>query len=344
MADKCYYWASLVINNMKRIQEENRVPLEPRIPLTTPFVINVDPSSSCNFKCKFCYHSNNRMKKQGIMNWDTYKKIISDIKKFDAPLKTLRLYAFGEPMLNPRFADMVKYAKDASVSEKIDTTTNGSILNPKLNLEIINAGIDRINISVNGVNKEQYENFSNYKIDFDDYVRNITHLYENRKDCIIFIKINGDVLLKEDQDKFLKIFTPISTGIAIEHVMNCWYGFEMEKIEINKKVGVYGQPLKEVEICPYIFYSFCIQYDGQVSACFLDWNRELIIGDIHNRSVKELWNSTKLNNLRKFMLKKQRDLIPICKSCQQLVAGQPENLDKHAEDILNRYEMSNMFT
>jgi len=319
---------------MQRIQLENRIPLEPNLPLSTPWVIFVDPAMSCNQQCKFCYHSSNNIK--GIMQWDLYKKIISDIHLFESQIKTLRLYAFGEPLLNPKFSDMVKYAKDEQVAENIDTTTNGSLFNPKLNLSIIEAGIDRINISVIGINAEQYKSFSNYSINFEQYVDNIAHLYHNRNKCIIFIKINGDVISKEDQQKFLEIFTPISNGIGIEHIINCWQLPELDNIK-NKEVGVYGQPLSHVEICPYILYSYCVQFNGEVSACFLDWNRKLIIGDVKEQSLVDIWNSDRMNNLRKLMLRMLRFSHPICKSCQQLVSGQPVDLDEYSEELVEKY-------
>jgi len=319
---------------MQRIQLENRIPLEPNLPLSTPWVVFVDPSISCNIQCKFCYHSSNNIK--GIMKWDLYKKIISDIKLFEFHIKTLRLYAFGEPLLNPKFSDMVKYAKDEQIAETIDTTTNGSLFSPKLNLKIIEAGIDRINISVIGINAEQYKSFSNYSINFEKYVDNIAHLYHNRNKCIIFIKINGDVISKEDQQKFLEIFTPISNGIGIEHIINCWQLPELDNIK-NKEVGVYGQPISHVEICPYILYAITIHSDGQVSACFLDWSKKLLIGDINQTNLVDIWNSYRINNLRKLMLKMLRFSHPICKSCQQLVSGQPVDLDKYSEDLLRRY-------
>jgi|WetSurMetagenome_2_1015567.scaffolds.fasta_scaffold00534_22 radical SAM protein with 4Fe4S-binding SPASM domain len=327
---------------MKRIIEKGRISLIPQLPLSTPFVINVDPSSVCNFQCKFCFHSNNeKIIKKGIMPWHIYKDIIYDIKQFDKKLKTLRLYAFGEPLLNPHFSDMIRYAKNNDVSETIDTTTNGSKLNPKLNLDIIDAGIDRINISVEGVNAHQYKDFSNYDIDFKKYVENIKHLYENKKQCTIFIKINGDIISEEDKNTFLEIFSPISDGIAIENVMSCWYDFKMELMP-NKNVGVYGQPLKEVQVCPYIFYNLSINYNGMVSACFLDWNQKIIIGNILTESIKNIWNGQRLQTMRLLMLQKLRHTIPICASCNQLIAGQPENLDDDAEELLKRYENETM--
>ena len=320
---------------MNRIIEQNRTPLYPALPLSTPWVINVDPSSICNFKCKFCFHSDNdKMIKKGIMPFNLYKKVISDIKQFDAPLKTLRLYAFGEPLLNHHFCEMIQYAKDANVAESIDTTTNGSMLNPKYNLKIIESGLDRINISVEGISSQQYKEFSHYSLNFDSFVENIAHLYQNKKQCTVFIKINGDVISKDDQQKFLEIFTSISDGIAIENIMNCWYGID---IEANNELGIYGQTLKEVQVCPYIAYSYCVNYNGTVSACFLDWNQRLLIGSIFSSSLKEIWNGPDLRLMRRMIFGKLRDKMPICCDCNQLVAGQPEDLDQYAEELLEKY-------
>jgi len=318
---------------MKRTRED-REPLGPALPLATPWVINVDPASACNFKCGYCFQSSGDMKTKGIMQWSTYKRIIKDIGEFDKPIKTLRLYAFGEPLLNPHFAKMVKYAKDKGVCGDIDTTTNASQLTKELICNIIDAGLDRINISIVGMNSEQYKKFSNAKVDFDRLVENISYLYENRRKCTVFIKINRDLISSEDASKFYKTFKPIADGVALEHVMDCWYDVNMAGVETNRKVGVYGQPLTYVNVCPYIFYSFCVQFDGEVSPCFLDWNRKLVVGDIREESLRDIWNGYRLNDFYKVMLLGQRKHMYICKSCNQLVAGQPVNIDHIADELI----------
>nr|URC16992.1 MAG: SPASM-radical SAM protein [Lokiarchaeota virus Fenrir Meg22_1012]URC17221.1 MAG: SPASM-radical SAM protein [Lokiarchaeota virus Fenrir Meg22_1214] len=333
-----------------RIQLENREPLAENIPLSTPWVIFVDPSDACNFRCKFCPSGNLKLlKKYGrtptIMKLDLYEKIINQIKEFDKPIKVLRLYKDGEPLLNPSFPKMVKYAKNSGCCEKVDTTTNASMLNPDLNLKIIEAGLDRINISIEGVNEQQYRDFSGYKINFDKFVRNIEHFYDHRKDCEMIIKINGDLLSEEDKTKFFEIFGDITDGIFIEHVMNCWYDFDSE-VKQNEEVGIYGQPIKEVMICPYVFYSMSVNSNGTVSVCFLDWARKMLIGDVYEEKLKEIWNGKNMNSYRKMFLFKLRKTHPICSKCSQLSHGMPVDLDDKSEEIIKRckeiYELSDM--
>jgi len=335
-----------------RIQLENREPLKDNIPLNTPWVIFVDPSDKCNFRCKFCPTSDTRlMKKVGRslknMDFNLYKKIIDDICEFEKPIKVLRLYKDGEPLLNPHFAKMVKYAKDSGCCDKIDTTTNASMLNPKLNLDIIEAGLDRINISIEGINKKQYKSFSDYVLTWGWFIDNIKHFYDNRKQCEMIIKIPGDNLSEEDKKNFFEIFGDICDGISIEHTMNCWNNFEMKDMKQNKKVGIYGQPIKEVGICPYVFYSMSINSDGTVSLCFLDWNRKLLIGDVRLQSVKEIWNGEKLFKYQENFIMGKRKEHSICCNCSQLSHGMPVDLDEYARLLLTkswrrRHELSHL--
>lgn len=329
-------------NELKRIDLKNRTNLETVIPLSTPFIINVDPADSCNFQCSFCPTGDRKLMKDvgrpfKTMDFELFKKIVDDIKEFTSPLKVLRLYKDGEPLLNSNFAKMVKYAKDSGNILKVDTTTNASLLNPERNLEIIAAGLDRINISVEGVTELQYEKFSKYKINFSKFVENIKHFYENKKQCEVVVKINGDTLTKEEKKLFINTFKDIADGVYIEHIMSCWPEFELrDGLEVNQEVAIYGQKIKEVSVCPYVFYSFAINSDGKISLCFLDWSRKLILGDVLTQSVKSIWSGKEINEYRKMFLRHERKNHPVCGDCGQLSHGMPDNIDEFSSDILQR--------
>lgn len=325
-----------------RIDLINRTRLETVIPLSVPFIINVDPSDTCNFQCKFCPTGDRELMKitpgrnYGAMDFDLYKKIINDICEFEKPIKVLRLYKDGEPLINPRFTDMISYAKEKKCAERIDTTTNALLLTPQKNIEIINAGLNRINISIEGINAQQYWEFSKCRIDFEKLVGNIRHLYENKKQCEIIVKINGDVLSDEDKNKFYEIFGDIADGVYIEHIMSCWPEFELKGLEVNQDFGIYGQQIKEVMVCPYVFYSFSINSDGSASTCFLDWSRKMIIGDAKNESVKSIWLGEKMKEYQKMFLMKERKGHPVCGNCGQMSHGSPDDIDKYADMLVKK--------
>ena len=327
-----------------RIDLKNRTKLEEVIPLDTPFVLFIDPCDVCNFQCKFCPTGDRELIKtipgrgHGNMEWSVYTRIIDSLAEFPQKVKVIRLYKDGEPLLNPRFADMVDYAKKSGFCDRVDTTTNASLLTPERSDAIIAAGLDRINISIEGVTDEKYSEFSKCDMKYTDILENVRYFYEHKTSTEMIVKINGDILTESERQKFLDDFGDITDGIFIESIMDCWPTFEIEKVNVNRERGIYGQQIKEVMVCPYVFYSIAINSDGTVSLCFLDWSRKLIIGNVNDASIVELWNCKKMQDYRCMFLKKQRKDHPVCSVCGQMSQGQPDDIDEFADALLKNVQ------
>ena len=333
-------------NYKPRIDLYDRNQLKEKIPLRTPYIIHIDPCDLCNFHCKFCPSGDLDLIKKtdgrghGIMDFELYKRLIDGICEFEDKVKTIRLYKEGEPLLHPRFADMVRYAKESGCCERVDTTTNASLLTPELSLSIIDAGLDRINISVEGINKEQYADFSRYQIDYDRFVENIAFFYEHRKQCEMNIKINGDILTEEQKQEFLDLFGDITDGIYIEHMIDYWPKFKQDKVDVNQEMGILGNEIKEVCVCPYVFFELVINSDGSYSMCRFDWNRSMVLGRELGfyKSPKKVWNSSLLWEFQCMFLRGERisKAYLLCSKCGVLKQGMPEDLDEFAGVLLDR--------
>jgi len=322
-----------------RINLEGRTRLETVIPLETPYVIFIDPSSACNFKCTYCPTGHLDLIKdtkryQGVLKLEIYKKIIDDLKDFKKNIKVLRLYKDGEPFLNKNLAEMISYAKSSKKIDYIDTTTNASLMTKERLKPVLDAGIDKINISIDGMNNETYESFTKTKLEFSEIVENVKWLYRNKGNTEVVVKIPADIINEKEKKEFFEVFGDYSDRIFVENFAPCWPEFDVEKhtgVKITK--GIYQQEITETNTCPYIFYSFSVNADGLVSSCFLDWKRKLIIGDVRVQSMKEIWNSKKMNDLRIMHLEGKRKKIDSCGSCGQLSHCLPDNIDKFANEI-----------
>lgn len=326
-----------------RINLEDRTPLQEVIPLATPFVVFVDPASACNFTCPFCPTGHRDMiaetgRYQGVLKMETFTKIIDDLAEFDRPIKVLRLYKDGEPFLNKRLADMIAYAKKSGRVEYIDTTTNGSLLTPERLKEVLDAGLDKINISVDGMTPEQYRKFTGFDFDFPRFVETVKWLYANKGDCEVMIKIPGELITEAQKQEFYDTFGDYCDRIFIENFAPCWPEFDIEAhtgVKITQ--GIYQQAITPTDTCPYIFYSIAVNADGLVSSCFLDWGRKLLVGDVREQSLKSLWNSDKLNALRHQHLEGRRKQNPVCGSCGQLSHCLPDNVDAFRAELLTKF-------
>lgn len=315
-----------------RIRTGGRTKLQTVIPLDTPLHVFIDPSAACNFKCNFCFHADPRNKHHGIMEWDTFTKTINQLHQFPRKLKAIRLYGFGEPLLNRNLSEMVAYTKDAKVTEFVEFTTNGLWLNPPKNRSLVSAGLDAITISVPGISRESIRAACNRPVDFDLYIRNITDFYNNKGNCRLHIKTTNAALRnKGDEERFYELFENICDEISIDNVVPIWPGIPGKSFE---DCNIYRGKIEPVNVCPYLFYHLTIHANGDISTCFVDWDHQNVLGNVNTNTLYDIWNGKELYFIRKNQLKGVKE--GICVDCPQLVYGQPDNIDPYKEEILRR--------
>ena len=320
---------------------ENRERLGDKLPLATPYVLVVDPSSLCNLRCRFCPSGHEDMiaetgRSQQVMDFALYQKMIDGLVEFDQKIRVLRLYKEGEPLVNPRFADMVRYGKDSGFIGRIDTTTNGVLFSPELNRKIIDAGIDQINISVNGINAEMMKQYTQRNIDFKLYVNNIKDLYQHKQNCLIYIKAIQDNLTDKEKQLFLNIFGEFADRIFLERLAPAWPDFVCDMIPEKFETGHYGQKIENRKVCPYIFYTIVVNADGSVSSCVGDWRHKQILGYIEKNSLHTIWDGNDMQQMQVMHLRGEMDKFPMCKMCKVITHGSLDNIDADAEAILER--------
>jgi radical SAM protein with 4Fe4S-binding SPASM domain len=268
------------------------------------------------------------------MPMEIFEKIISEAADFEEPIRVLRMYKEGEPLINPHFSDMVALAKKSNCFKRIDTTTNGLLLNKELNRKLIYAGIDQINISVNGVSEEQIYKHTGRHIDFNVYVDNIKDLCEHKGDCTIYIKSIKDVLSIEEQDKFLNIFGEMADRVYLERLSPAWPAFDVSRSGyFYEDIGNYEQPIERREVCPYIFYIMVVNADGTVSTCVGDWKHRQIVGNMNEASLRKIWLDGELRRYQLEHLHKNKNCFEMCKACKVITHGCYDNIDQYAEEI-----------
>lgn len=331
----------------KRANERTR--LETVIPLETPFELQLAVASNCNFRCTFCPCSDIKSLKQanikrGIMDFDLYKKIIDDLEEFPQKIKVLRLMREGEPLLNKRFADMVRYAKKKQPSVKVDTTTNASLLTPELSDDIIDSGLDKIFISLQGMNAEAYKRLSGVDIDFERFLENVIYFCEHRNNCKVFIKVPDIGVNEAEKEEFFQLFDKYADEMFVERIFPAWPNFDVSAIKKNDGIGYYGSPILEtpVKICTLLFYNLTVDYKGVVTACSIDWEQKTNFGDVNNQSLYEIWNGKKFYDFRRMHLKGDRRKNVLCGKCDALEYCGPDIIDDYADMLLEKYKTSHI--
>lgn len=325
------------------MRRNNRTRLETVIPLETPFVVHIETHNICNFKCKFCTECNDKLGKKygikrGFMSYNTFCSIIDDMKEFTQKVKALHLYLGGEPLLHKDMPQMIKYAKESNVAEEVIIFSNGSLLTQEISNQLIAAGLDKIQFSIEGTSNEKYKEITKVNVDYDKLVQNIAYFFRHKKQCKVFAKILDTNLSNEEKDKFMQDFKNISDECYIETLLDIAPHDDIDTSLGNGRTYTQeGKEIMEKEVCTSPFYVMLIHWDGSVSPCGCgDWRRKHSIGNIHENSIVEIWHSKKWNDFRKIQLQKKRNIIDICMDCK-VIDNQLDNIDDYAEQLLAKY-------
>ena len=181
------------------------------LPLPAPYLVHVDPTNLCNFRCPFCPTGHPELLREvgrpsGRMDFTLFDKITDDMLMFPVKPKVLHLYKDGEPLMHPDFGRMAMLARIRNVSDCINLTTNAAMLTAKRTTEILDAGIDIVRVSVEHVHDAGYRERTITFAQYDTIIRNVAGLFEERErrgaKTRIWVKILRLGLTDADIEKF----------------------------------------------------------------------------------------------------------------------------------------------
>lgn len=175
------------------------------------------------------------------------------------------------------------------------------------------AGLDYVSVSIDGIN-EQYEKIRK-PAKFDETVERIRELKELRDKFgggYPRIKVNTIwSAVKDDIKEFKKIFGAITDIISF----NPDYDYSEKEIRHDPEF-----------ICQYPWERITIMWDGMVPMCISDWQGDLIIGNVNEQSIKEIWRGEKMQDIRRRHLERNRLSLLPCKQCHRPVTEQIGNV------------------
>lgn len=311
------------------------------VPLSTPWTLFLEPTNSCNFRCKYCPTGDTDLlrkvgRKNKLMDFGLFCKVVDDMRAFPRKLKIVNMYKDGESLIHPRFCDMVRYLKAADVTEKIWLKTNGSLLSPEMNQNLVTCGLDMIGVSVQHVHAQGFFDIAGVRIDYENYRRNVLDLFEKSKQTYtrISIKIADVDLSESDKAKFFDDFSDRCDYITIEG-LHGWSASEHKDWKLGTDQSFDGTPRTQKIACPLVLYMLTVNSNGKISICNDDWMQAHNIGDVNTESLYQIWNGSRLRDFRLMHLEGRKHENAACKNCDY-VNALPDSIDKHREEFAER--------
>ena len=290
-----------------------------------PMTISIEPTTACNLRCPECPSGLRSFGREtGNLKEDFFRKTIGDMHR---ELIYLIFYFQGEPYINPKFLEMVKYASSKGIYTI--TSTNGHFLDDDNARKTIESGLSRMIISVDGTTQEVYENYRKGG-DLNTVLqgaRNIVkwkkHL-NSRTPHLIF----QFLVVKPNEHQIPEIFK-LAQEIGIDEVKlktaqiyDYKYGHELiptlstySRYILNSD-GTYRLKNRLLNHCWKLWHACVITWDGMIVPCCFDKDALHNLGDLKNNSFREIWQGKDYYNFRTSLLQ-GRNNIEICTNCTE---------------------------
>jgi len=278
-----------------------------------PKQVWIENTNHCNATCVMCPRELLTRSKK-IMSFDLYERLINEISQYNHLVERVHMHNFGEPLLDKRLAEKVKLAKDHGIKH-VYFVTNASLLNANNAKNLIQSGLDEFKISFYGVNESSYNSIM-VDLDFNTTLKNVKNFFELRKN------------LKANKPKVILQLIPQALNDA--NLEKKWTNLFKEYLddEIGDILNYYelhnyGEGRDYVErgshdirnVCHWPWDVMVILQDGSVTACCMDFDGKIILGNVNEQSIYDIWHSEKYRKIRSDFKKLNYSDYEPCQKC-----------------------------
>jgi MoaA/NifB/PqqE/SkfB family radical SAM enzyme len=321
---------------------ESSILVKPASPWGYPTVLQVEPTSRCNLRCKVCPVATGLGRPAGDMDFDLYRRLIDEVKDY---VLVLMFWDWGEPFLNDCAFDMIHYARQAGI--KVVCSTNGHIFaDAEKARAVVEAGLDVLVFSVDGITQETYQRYRAYG-NLETVLAGVRNVVSEKcRAGSQFPLVNlRFIVMKHGQHEVahlrefsralgvdvltLRKFHSVPRDQEAEEDLvpdQVQYQLPARTPGGRRAVRVRRNPCKNLWNCP------TIHWDGTVCSCFMDYRQQRPLGSLTETSFRKIWRGASYGSLRRSFRKDWTD-VALCGECAFGFEGGDVGREANAEAV-----------
>lgn len=249
-----------------------------RLPLFSLIEFNL--SGLCNRTCVFCPRVDPAIfpNRNEHIPLELYEKIMRELAELSYT-GMINYAGFGEPLLTKRLDVLITMTKRHCPSARLEMVTNGDSATAERLRALFDAGLDTLLVS----------------------------MYDGPEQLPHFERMREEAGLTNEQLLLRVRWLPAEQhfGIALS---NRGGSVEIREAGVTRL----SEPLKRR--CHYPFYMVMVDYDGSLLLCPHDWGKKLVIGNLNQDRIVDLWDGDAMQQVRKRLAAADRDFAP-CDVC-----------------------------
>lgn len=274
-----------------------------------PRTVEFQTLSVCNAKCVFCPHAlSPELIPHGRMEDGLIDKIVSECGRH--LVNRISPYLTNEPLVDKRMPDILRLIrKKVPFFTKTKINTNAALLTEEVSRKLLDSGLSQIWFSVNGYSPETYR--ASMNLDFETSMRNIDTFLElkkklGRKRPSVKVTTLRTTIVEHELDYAEKYWSTRDVQFTIHHMDN------RAGSEVNDISPVEHRHKRNCDL--FLKQAYIVE-NGDMILCCHDWQQTVVLGNVADKSIKEVWNSpTYLDRIYEYYAG-NFDNIEICRNC-----------------------------
>lgn len=271
-----------------------------------PIIVCVDVTDQCNYRCLHCYNNSGKASNDLLSDGE----ILDVIKQIIEFKPTVICLCGGEPTLRKNYLQLIEECSKNGVT--VNMVSNGSLLDRESLYDIKRAGLNTLQISLDGVNNTQHDTFRGYYGAFEKAVnaiqsgiksglRVITSFVPNKMNVRTigkYLEICYELGISEVR---IMPLIPMGRGSKIDFLLLTSDEYFVLQQEIMKgkdyylKKGMYiewGDPLDHYYRFPYNAKlgirapQLEVKSNGNLT---ISTYIPIVVGNVRKHSIKEYW-------------------------------------------------------
>lgn len=288
-----------------------------------PMSLSVEPTTSCNLRCPECPSGLRAFTRPtGMLAPELLENLLDEIGPW---LVYVNLYFQGEPYLHPSMDALVAACKRHGVYAS--TSTNAHFLRPERAAAIVESGIDRLIISIDGASQGTYEQ---YRVGgrLDKVLEGTANVLDargkGRAPHVVW-----QFLVVGPNEHELPEIRRMAKAAGVDELV-------IKTAQLEAPVD--GHPLltadpkfrrydrhpdgtwhlrnKLADKCWRMWQGAVVTWDGRVVPCCFDKDAEHVMGQLGERGFREIWHGEAYAAFRRNIFTARGD-IDMCKNCTE---------------------------
>ncbi len=271
----------------------------------------IEPINMCNARCIMCGIDFDK-KVTAVLPDELLDKIAGELENYQDHVEKVMLYLDCEPLMDRNLHLKIARLKRSGVS-RVNIATNASILTQTRSRAIIEAGLDEIYISIDSLDKATFEAIR-LRLNFDKVYKNTVDFIKLRDELNPNLVVRMQMIQQEsnyhEADAFTEHWSKLlkpTDQIAVQKAHN-W----ANAIDVMK----FGDEETANNIpCIALWGTLCIHANGDVGLCCMDTTSSILLGNVNNESIADIWSGKPMQEIREKHLDGRRHEIEICNGC-----------------------------